>query len=60
MRIVPGLFAVFWRSPGSSQQFHADVGARSPHQAAVEFRRLFPGDIVVSVRGVDGRFEAFT
>lgn len=59
MKIIRGTYAVFWRPPRSRCQFHADVPATSPREAATAFRNLFPGDLVVSVRGADGRFSGF-
>jgi hypothetical protein len=59
MKIIPGLYAVFWSPQGSTQQFHADVGALSPAAAVASFRDYFPTDIVRSIRGADGRFQRF-
>ena len=59
MRILPGTYAVFWSRPGWGQQFQADVVATCARQAAATFRSLFPGDLIRSVRGRDGRFASF-
>lgn len=60
MRLINGLYAVFWSPQGASIQFHADVAGSSPAEAAETFRLHFPDDILRSVRGPDGRFVRFT
>jgi hypothetical protein len=53
-------YALFWSMPGSKTQFHADMfAAKTAQEAADMFRKVFPGDIVRSVRSPSGRFEAF-
>lgn len=63
MRILHNTFAVFWTRPGYKTQFHADVGRgddiKTPAECAAWFKRLFPGDIVLSVRDSSGRFLPF-
>lgn len=59
MRLIAGLYAVFWSPPGCTQQFHADVGAMSPVGAAATFRNYFPTDKIRSVRDSRGRFVPF-
>lgn len=63
MKILQNSHAVFWKIPGSKQQFHADVmktiGVMKPRGAYTFFKREFPSDIVCSVRDASGRFCSF-
>lgn len=63
MHLLNNTFAIFWTRKGWKRQFHADWGKETPSQSAKEvvqtFRKLFPDDIVMSVRDNSGRFVAF-
>lgn len=53
-------YAIFWSIPGSKTQFHADMfAAETAQQAVDQFRKVFPNDVIRSVRSSSGRFEAF-
>jgi hypothetical protein len=53
-------YSVFWSMTGSKTQHHADMfAAETAQQAVDQFRKLFPNDIIRSVRSPSGRFEAF-
>lgn len=60
MRIISNTIAVFWRRPGSNQQFQADVARLFPEEPSVfalrRFRLMFPSDIICSARDENGRF----
>lgn len=59
MKILEKTFAVFWSMTGSKVQFHADVHAETPVEAAKKFRDLYPEDVIHSVRDRSGRFRTF-
>lgn len=53
-------YAIFWSMPGSKTQHHADIfHAKTAQEAVDHFRKVFPGDVIRSVRSNSGRFEAF-
>ena len=63
MKIIPKSLAVFWALPGKpAVQFHADFFP-FPHEtvadAVARYRRLFPADVIRSVRDQSGRFLPF-
>ena len=52
MKIIRGTFGVHWKqSKGGRLSFMADVTAPTATHAAQAFLSLFPGDLVVAVRG---------
>ena len=60
MRIVPGTFAIFWKTDSACPvQFHADIYADSPSDAARRFHDVYPNDVLCSVRDSSGRFCKF-
>lgn len=60
MKIIPGMYAIFWQFPNSrGGQFMADIYGDSPQHAVARFRDAFPSDRVCSVRDETGRFLAF-
>ena len=63
MKILPKSFAVFWRSRDSRVQFHGDMFKLyiddTAKDIADRYARLFPNDIICSIRDGSGRFVAF-
>ncbi len=64
MKILHNSFGVFWKIDTAQRtqfmadmfKFHSDETARD---VAARHARMFPQDIICSVRGPDGRFQPF-